>query len=218
MGFIEELKWRGLLHQLTATESATIAHLATPGRVGYAGFDPTRDSLTIGNLIPILLLRRFQAAGHRPVVLMGGGTGLIGDPSGKDAERQLQTREVIEGNVAAQRSIFERLMRLNYLGSVYPTFHALPHLKRAGGRIVAVASMAGLIGVPTRTGYSAAKHAVVGFFDSLRVELADAGVSVTVVCPDFVVSEIHKRALGPDGRPLAPKGPNRRIFLDGLLN
>ena len=102
----------------------------------------------------------------------------------------------------ADLSIFERLMRLNYLGSVYPTFHALPHLKRGRGRIVAVASMAGLIGVPTRTGYSAAKHAVVGFFDSLRVELADEGVSVTVVCPDFVVSEIHKRALGPDGRPL----------------
>ena len=99
-------------------------------------------------------------------------------------------------------SIFERLMRLNYLGSVYPTFHALPHLKRAQGRIVAVASIAGLIGVPTRTGYSAAKHAVVGFFDSLRIELLDSGVSVTVICPDFVVSEIHKRALGPDGRPL----------------
>jgi NAD(P)-dependent dehydrogenase (short-subunit alcohol dehydrogenase family) len=102
----------------------------------------------------------------------------------------------------ADVSIFERLMRLNYLGSVYPTFHALPHLKRSRGRLVAVASMAGLIGVPTRTGYSAAKHAVVGFFESLRVELADEGVSVTVVCPDFVESEIHKRALGPDGRPL----------------
>ena len=99
-------------------------------------------------------------------------------------------------------SIFEQLMRLNYLGSAYPTFHALPHLKRSRGRIVAVASMAGLIGVPTRTGYSAAKHAVVGFFDSLRVELMNTGVSVTVVCPDFVVSEIHKRALGADGRPL----------------
>lgn len=98
--------------------------------------------------------------------------------------------------------IYERLMRLNYLGSVYPTFHALPHLKRSRGRIVAVASMAGLIGVPTRTGYAAAKHAVVGFFDSLRVELLESGVSVTVICPDFVVSEIHKRALGPDGRPL----------------
>ena len=99
-------------------------------------------------------------------------------------------------------SIFEQLMRLNYLGSAYPTFHALPHLKRSRGRIVAVASMAGLVGVPTRTGYAAAKHAVIGFFDSLRVELLGSGVSVTVICPDFVVSEIHKRALGPDGRPL----------------
>lgn len=99
-------------------------------------------------------------------------------------------------------SIFEQLMRLNYLGSVYPTYHALPHLKRSRGRIVGVSSMAGLIGVPTRTGYSAAKHAVIGFFESLRVELDGTGVSVTLVCPDFVVSEIHKRALGPDGRPL----------------
>ena len=102
----------------------------------------------------------------------------------------------------ADTSIFERLMRLNYLGSVYPTYYALPHLKKSRGRIVAVASMAGLIGVPTRTGYAAAKHAVIGFFDSLRVELAADGVSVTVICPDFVVSEIHKRALGADGRPL----------------
>jgi short-subunit dehydrogenase len=99
-------------------------------------------------------------------------------------------------------SIMEQLMRLNYLGSVYPTYHALPHLKHARGRIVAVASMAGLIGVPTRTGYSAAKHAVIGFFESLRIELTGTGVSVSIICPDFVVSEIHKRALGPDGKPL----------------
>jgi short-subunit dehydrogenase len=99
-------------------------------------------------------------------------------------------------------SIFEQLMRLNYLGSVYPTYYALPHLKRSRGRIVGVSSMAGFIGVPTRTGYSAAKHAVIGFFESLRVELDGTGVSVTLICPDFVVSEIHKRALGPDGRPL----------------
>jgi short-subunit dehydrogenase len=99
-------------------------------------------------------------------------------------------------------SVIERLMQLNYLGSVYPTFHALPHLKRSRGCIVAVASLAGLIGVPTRTGYAAAKHAVIGFFESLRVELDGHGVAVTIVCPDFVVSEIHKRALGPDGQPL----------------
>ncbi len=110
MGFVEELKWRGLLHQTTAGEAATSAHLSTAGRVGYCGFDPTRDSLTIGNLIQIKLLMHFQRAGHRPIVLMGGGTGLIGDPSGKDAERQLQTREVIEGHVEAQRKIFERFL------------------------------------------------------------------------------------------------------------
>jgi short-subunit dehydrogenase len=99
-------------------------------------------------------------------------------------------------------TIFERLMRLNYLGSVHPTLHALPHLKASRGRIVAVSSLAGLIGVPERTAYAASKHAVTGFFDSLRIELADTGVTVTLVHPDFVVSEIHRRALGPDGRPL----------------
>ena len=99
-------------------------------------------------------------------------------------------------------SIFEAMMRLNYLGSVYPTLHALPHLKRSRGRIVAVSSMAGLIGVPERTAYAASKHAVTGLFDSLRIELAGSGVSVTLIHPDFVVSEIHRRALGPDGRPL----------------
>ncbi len=97
--------------------------------------------------------------------------------------------------------IFERLMRVNYLGSVYPTYFALPHLKRARGRIVAVSSLSGLTGVPTRTGYAASKHAQFGFFDSLRVELRGTGVSVTMVAPDFVETAIHVRAAGPDGRP-----------------
>lgn len=99
-------------------------------------------------------------------------------------------------------SIYESLMKVNYLGCVYPTFYALPHLKKSRGQIVAVASLAGLTGVPTRTGYAASKHAVFGFFDSLRIELLGTGVDVTVVAPDFVVSEIHKRSLGPDGQPL----------------
>jgi short-subunit dehydrogenase len=99
-------------------------------------------------------------------------------------------------------SVFEALMRVNYLGSVYPTHYALPELKRRRGQIVCVASLAGLTGVPTRTGYAASKHAMIGFFDSLRVELRGTGVSVTVVAPDFVVSEIHRRSLGPDGQPL----------------
>jgi len=102
----------------------------------------------------------------------------------------------------AEPSIFERIMRVNYLGPVWITRYALPHLETSRGRIVVVSSLAGLTGVPTRTGYAASKHALHGFFDSLRCELRGSGVSVTLVCPDFVVSEIHHRALGPDGRPL----------------
>jgi NAD(P)-dependent dehydrogenase (short-subunit alcohol dehydrogenase family) len=99
-------------------------------------------------------------------------------------------------------SVFEQLMRVNYLGSVYPTHHALPQLKESRGQIVTVASLAGLTGVPSRTGYAASKHALFGFFDSLRIELRGTGVSVTMVAPDFVLSEIHRRALGPDGKPM----------------
>jgi short-subunit dehydrogenase len=99
-------------------------------------------------------------------------------------------------------AVYETLMRVNYLGPVYLTHAALPALQRSRGQIVAVASVAGLTGVPTRTGYAASKHALIGFFDSLRIELAATGISVTVVAPDFVVSEIHRRSLGPDGQPL----------------
>lgn len=99
-------------------------------------------------------------------------------------------------------SVFESLMRVNYLGCVWLTHFALPELKRSRGQIVAVASLAGLTGVPTRSGYAASKHALIGFCDSLRIELQDHGVGITVVAPDFVVSEIHRRSLGPDGQPL----------------
>jgi len=99
-------------------------------------------------------------------------------------------------------SVLERLMRVNYLHAVWLAHRALPHLLRGRGRIVVVSSLAGLTGVPTRAGYAATKHALHGFFESLRVELAGSGVSVAPVCPDFVASEIHRRALGPDGRAL----------------
>jgi len=99
-------------------------------------------------------------------------------------------------------SVYERLMKVNYLGCVYPTYYALPHLKKSRGQIVVMASLAGLTGVPTRSGYAASKHAVFGFFDSLRIELDGTGVSVTMVAPYFVRSEIHRRASGPDGQPL----------------
>lgn len=97
---------------------------------------------------------------------------------------------------------FERIMRVNYLGSVYPTFHALPHLKRTRGRIVVVNSLTGRTGVPTRSGYAASKHAVAGFFDTIRIELEDSGITVTQVFPGFVHTEIRERAFGPDGHAL----------------
>jgi short-subunit dehydrogenase len=99
-------------------------------------------------------------------------------------------------------AIIERLMRVNYLGGVYCTHGALPHLKKSRGLIVAMASISGLLGVPLLTGYSASKHAVFGFFESLRIELAASGVGVTILAPDFVQSEVLARAIGPDGRAL----------------
>jgi NAD(P)-dependent dehydrogenase (short-subunit alcohol dehydrogenase family) len=96
----------------------------------------------------------------------------------------------------------ERIMRVNYFGAVWCTHAALPHLKRARGRIVGVSSLTGKTGVPTRTGYAASKHAMAGFFDSLRIELADDGVSVTMIYPGFVATGVRRHAVGPDGRPL----------------
>ncbi|MFO0963498.1 MAG: tyrosine--tRNA ligase [Phycisphaerales bacterium] len=112
--FLDEMRWRGLLHQ-TTTESMG-EYLAPGGRTAYAGFDPTADSLTIGNLIPMRLLADWQRAGHRPIVLMGGGTGLIGDPSGKSAERQLLTPERVAHHVARQRETFSRVIDFSARG------------------------------------------------------------------------------------------------------
>jgi short-subunit dehydrogenase len=102
----------------------------------------------------------------------------------------------------ADLSIFERVMDVNYYAPVRLTALTLPHLRQSRGLIVAIASLAGLTGVPERSAYAGSKHAMVGFFDSLRIELAGSGVDVCVIAPDFVVSEIHKRAIGPDGEPL----------------
>lgn len=96
----------------------------------------------------------------------------------------------------------EEILQVNFFGSVYPTYYALPHLKHSRGRIVGVASLTGKTGVPTRSGYAASKHAMAGFFDTLRIELAGAGVSVTMAYPDFVATGIRERAYGADGRPL----------------
>lgn len=107
--FVSRLSARGMLHQCT-DEAALRAHLASGTRTAYVGYDPTADSLTIGNLVTIMLLRHWQESGHAPLVLMGGGTGLIGDPSGKTAERELLTEEKVRANVESQKRIFSRLL------------------------------------------------------------------------------------------------------------
>lgn len=109
MQFLDELKWRGLLHQTTGGDELQ-EHLASGSRVAYCGFDPTKDALTIGNYLPIKMLRHWQLAGHTPIVLMGGGTGLIGDPSGKDAERQLLSKEQVAKNIEGQLRCFSKVL------------------------------------------------------------------------------------------------------------
>lgn len=93
-----ELRWRGLVQQSTHDEHLP-KWLREQSRAVYVGFDPTADTLHVGSLLPLLMLRRFQQAGHRPIALAGGATGMIGDPSGKSKERQLLSREVLEKNV-----------------------------------------------------------------------------------------------------------------------
>lgn len=93
---IADLEARGLVAQMTG-DGALASHLSEAGRSVYCGFDPTADSLHIGSLVPLLALRRFQMAGHKPIALVGGATGLIGDPSFKAAERQLNTPDVVAG-------------------------------------------------------------------------------------------------------------------------
>src|SRR5256886_4758820 len=103
---LAELEWRGFIHHATRDLAA---HLAAGHRTLYCGFDPTAPSFQVGNLMPLMLLRHFQLAGHRPIVLMGGGTGLIGDPSGKKSERPLLSEEQIRENLQRQRDQLVRL-------------------------------------------------------------------------------------------------------------
>ena len=99
-------------------------------------------------------------------------------------------------------SLIEQIMRVNYFGSVYCTHYALPFLKQTQGRIVGISSLTGKTGVPTRSGYAASKHAMAGFFDTLRIELADYGISVTMIYPGFLATEVRQRAFAMDGKSL----------------
>jgi len=103
MTLLDELKWRGLYAD--CTDSDALAKRMSEGPITlYCGFDPTADSLHVGNLVPLLALRRFQLHGHRPIALAGGATGMVGDPSGKSAERNLQTDDQVAHNIACQKA------------------------------------------------------------------------------------------------------------------
>lgn len=105
--FLSELKWRGLIHDLTP---GVEEHLRSGIVRGYIGFDPTAPSLTIGNYVQIMLLKLLQRAGHQPVALLGGATGRIGDPSGKDAERDLKSYDELDRNTAHQAKQMQALL------------------------------------------------------------------------------------------------------------
>ncbi len=108
MSILEELQWRGLVADCTDTAELT-KKIAAPVTL-YCGFDPTADSLHVGNLVPLLALRRFQDAGHHPIAVAGGATGSIGDPSGKTAERQLLTKEILDHNIASVKVQLAKLL------------------------------------------------------------------------------------------------------------
>ncbi|MBW7896691.1 MAG: tyrosine--tRNA ligase [Opitutaceae bacterium] len=109
MNLIEDLQWRGLLADCTDLDALTKRLTEGPVTL-YCGFDPTGDSLHVGHLVPQLTLRRFQLAGHHPITLAGGATGMVGDPSGKSAERNLLTRDQLAHNVSAIRGQLARLL------------------------------------------------------------------------------------------------------------
>ncbi|MEM8523500.1 MAG: tyrosine--tRNA ligase [Bacteroidota bacterium] len=107
MNFIDELQWRGMLQDHTP---GIEEHLNEKMRVAYIGFDPTAPSLTIGNYVQIMILKLFQLSGHQPIILMGGATGRVGDPSGKDKERQLKSYEELDSNLAFQKAQFQKFL------------------------------------------------------------------------------------------------------------
>ena len=102
MNIVEQLKHSGMIAQVSS-EDDLLRHLEGGSRSVYCGFDPTADSLHIGNLVPLLALKKFQMAGHKPILLMGGATGIIGDPSGRDSERELLSREAVEKQMKSIR-------------------------------------------------------------------------------------------------------------------
>lgn len=181
---------------LAARDEAALQDVASQCRTGGAATFVFKTDVTDEAQCRDLIRRTVEACGRLDVLIHNAGGGM-------NARFEEMT----------DISIFDKLMRLNYLGPVYLTHEALPHLKKSRGQIVVVSSVAGLTGVPLRTAYSGSKHAVFGLFESLRIEIAEHGVSVTMIAPDFVQSEIHKRAFGPDGKPVGDSTIAERVAM-----
>ncbi|MBO5656336.1 MAG: tyrosine--tRNA ligase, partial [Rikenellaceae bacterium] len=110
MDFVKELEWRGMIHDIMP---GTAEQLEKEMTTAYVGIDPTADSLHIGHLVSIMILKHFQRCGHRPVALVGGATGMIGDPSGKSAERNLLDEATLNHNVEAIKAQLQKLLDFN---------------------------------------------------------------------------------------------------------
>lgn len=141
MNFVEELRWRGMLHDvMPGTEE-----LLNKGVVkGYIGFDPTSDSLGVGNLVQIMTLLHFQKCGHKPIALVGGATGMVGDPSGKSQERNLLTEETLRFNQESQKKQLEKFLDFNCGANAaeivnnydwFKNFHFLDFIRDVGKHI-----------------------------------------------------------------------------------
>ena len=138
--FVEELKWRGLIHDITPS---TEEYLLKNTTSGYIGFDPTADSLHIGNLVQIMTLVHFQKCGHKPIILIGGATGMIGDPSGKSKERKFLDEKTLNNNQNKIRSQFEKFLDFtgNNSASIvnnktwFENFNLLDFLRKVGKHI-----------------------------------------------------------------------------------
>jgi short-subunit dehydrogenase len=183
-GLSEELAARGARLSLAARDAATLAEVAARCRaVGGEAIAVATDVADPESC------RRLV---DETVRAFGGVDALVNNAGISMWARFEQVTDL---------SIYDRLMQVNYLGAVYCTHFALPHLRARGGLLVAVASLTARTAVPTRTGYAASKHAMQGFFDSLRIELRGSGVDVLVVSPGFVATDLRVRSLGADGRP-----------------
>ncbi len=186
----------GLRQVLTDLDEAAVAELARELRRGGAEALALRCDVTDPTDCERAVRAAVERFGALDVLVLAAGITHFGDFAGTRPE------------------VLRRVMEVNFTGSLLPTHAALPELLRRGGRVAVLSSVAGFAPLATRCGYAASKHALHGLFDSLRAELRGTGVSITLVCPSFVDTDIEAHALGPDG---SPPPPGARTGAEGAI-